>query len=160
MTQLSSARGFTLVETLIATGMLVTAIAGLAQLFALSVRFTRDSSQYGAALVAAQDKLESLRSLRFTYDDNGNAVTDPRLAPSPSTSLSENSDAYADWLDDNARVVGEDGAAYVRRWRITEILSDDPAAIALDVCVFDVSGINREPVHAAACLSTVRVRQP
>ena len=50
MTQQTSARGFTLVETLVATGVLVTAIAGLAQLFALSMRFTRDSDPFKATV--------------------------------------------------------------------------------------------------------------
>jgi type II secretory pathway pseudopilin PulG len=160
MTHRSSARGFTLVETLIATGVLVTAIAGLAQLFALSVRFTRDSGQFGAALVAAQDKLESLRSLNFTYDDNGNVITDPRLTPSPVTSLGENLPSYVDWLDSSGAVVRERGAVFVRRWRISEISSDDPGAIAIDVCVFTTPAVNRYPIHADACLATVRVRQP
>lgn len=151
--------GFTLVETLIATAVLVTAIAGLAQLFALSLRFTRDSAQSGAALVAAQDKLESLRALRFGYDENGAALTDPRLQPSPPTSLSESVAAYADWLDDAGTVVEETGASYARRWRITEV-AVDPAAIAIDVCVFRMPAINREPIHADACLVTARVRQP
>ena len=156
MTQPSSASGFTLVETLIATGVLVTAIAGLAQLFALSVRFTRDSAQFGAALVAAQDKLESLRALRFSYDDNGALLTDGRLQPSPPTSLSENVAGYVDWLDDAGNVVAAGGASYVRRWRITPIATDDPAAIAIDVCVFGLPALNREQ----PCLATARVRQP
>ena len=160
MTQQNSVRGFTLVETLIATGILVTAIAGLAQLFALSLRFTRESAQSGAALVAAQDKLESLRALRFGYDDNGAALTDPRLQPSPPTSLSENVTAYVDWLDDAGNVVSEAGASYARRWRITEIAADDPAAIAIDVCVFRMPVANRDPIHADSCLVTARVRQP
>src|SRR5687767_12340156 len=156
MTQPLSARGFTLVETLIATGVLVTAIAGLAQLFALRVRFPRDSAQFGAALVAAQDKLESLRALRFSYDDNGAALTDGRLQPSPPTSLSENVAGYVDWLDDAGNVVPEGVASYVRRWRITQIATDDPAAIAIDVCVFGRPALSRE--HT--CLATARVRQP
>lgn len=160
MTLQTSARGFTLVETLVATGVLLTAIAGLAQLFALSVRFTRDSAQFGAALVAAQDKLESLRSLRFGYDDSGTAVTDPRLQPSPPTSLSEDIAGYVDWLDDGGNVVNQARASYARRWRITEIAADNPAAIAMDVCVFNMPVRNRDPVHADTCLATARVRQP
>lgn len=160
MTHRFASSGFTLVETLIATGVIVTAIAGLAQLFALSVRFTRDSAQFGLALVAAQDKLESLRSLRFTYDDNGAAVTDSGLRPSPARSLTENLGAYVDWLDETGAVVAERDAALVRRWRVSEIASDEPAAVAIDVCVFEAVGANRDPDHAEACLSTVRVRQP
>lgn len=160
MTHRPSIRGFTLVETVVATAVLVTAIAGLAQLFALSVRFTRESGQFGAALVAAQDKLESLRSLNFTYDENGNARTDPRLYPSPVVSLAENIHPYVDWLDEGGTVVPERAAAFVRRWRISTIASDDPAAIAIDVCVFAAPATNRHPIHADACLATVRVRQP
>ena len=147
-------------ETLVATGVLVTALAGLAQLFVLSVRFTRESAQSGAALVAAQDKIESLRALRFGYDDSGAAVTDPRLAPSAATSLSENIDGYADWIDEAGNVMTEVGASYVRRWRITTIAAGEPAAIAIDVCVFSAPAINREPGNADTCLAIARVRQP
>lgn len=160
MSDRSIARGFTLVETLIATSVVVTVIAGLAQLFALSVRFTRESGQFGAALVAAQDKLESLRALRFTYDDTGQPITDPRLVPSPANSLVQSVGAYVDWLDQAGNVVSEAGASYVRRWRITNVALDDPAAVAIDVCVFAAPAANRQPADADACLATVRVRQP
>jgi type II secretory pathway pseudopilin PulG len=161
MTHTHSARGFTLIETLIATGLIVTALAGLAQLFTLSVRFTRDAGQFGVALVAAQDKLESLRSLSFRYDETGAAATDPRLRASPGGTLAADVDGFVDWLDDRGSVLGgAAGAAYVRRWRVTGIAVDDPAAIAIDVCVFRLPGVNTEPVHADACLATIRVRQP
>jgi type II secretory pathway pseudopilin PulG len=160
MTNQFSTRGFTLVETLIATGILITAIAGLTQLFALSVRFTRDSSQFGAALVAAQDKLETLRSLRFGYDEDGRPVTDPRLHASRQTSLDENIDSHFEWLNDDGSVGAERGSSYVRRWRIAEIAASEPAAIAIDVCVYAAPAANSGPNHADACLGSVRVRQP
>ena len=139
--------------------MLVTAIAGLAQLFALSVRFTRDSGQFGAALVVAQDKLESLRSLQFGYDDNGNPLTDPQLASSPAASLTEDIEPYVERLNERGKVVGDSTAAFVRRWRIRAIAADEPAAIVIDVCAFEVTS-NPTSAHAEACLGTVRVRQP
>jgi type II secretory pathway pseudopilin PulG len=161
MTNRPSTRGFTLVETLIATGLLVTVIAGLAQLFALSVRFTRDSGQFGVALAAAQDKLEALRALRFAYDEGGGIVTDARLAASPATSLSSNVAGYMDWLDaSGAALAGATGAQYVRRWRITVVADDEPQVMAIDVCVFNIFSANRDPHDADACLATVRVRQP
>lgn len=161
MTDKRCTRGFTLVETLIATGLLVTAIAGLAQLFALSVRFTRDSSQFGVALAGAQDKLEALRALRFAYDEGGEIVTDARLTASPVASLSEDVAGYVDWLDGSgAALPGAHGAEYVRRWRITAVAADEPEAIAIDVCVFNIFSATREPHDADACLATVRVRQP
>ncbi len=157
----SQARGFTLVETLIATGLLVTALAGLAQLLAMSVRFTRDAGQSGVALMGAQDKLESLRALRFGYDDSGEPVTDARLDPSPSMALSENAPGYVDWLDaSGVALAGAAGAAYVRRWRITPAGDEDPSAIVIDVCVFHARAALHSPDHAEACLATARVRQP
>jgi hypothetical protein len=161
MTQTPSARGFTLLETLIATGLIVTAVAGLAQLFALSVRFTRDAGQFGVALVAAQDKLESLRSLPFGYDEGGEPVTHPGLLASPAHTLAGDVERYVDWLDERGGVVSRaPGAAYVRRWRVSEIAVDEPDAIAIDVCVYRLPGLNSEPAHADACLATIRVRQP
>jgi type II secretory pathway pseudopilin PulG len=160
MTHQSSTRGFTLVETLVATGVLVTAVAGLAQLFALSARFTRDSAQHGAALVAAQDKLESLRALRFSYDDSGAPLTDPGLQPSPPASLSANTDGYVDWLDHAGNPASEGRASYARRWRIATLAANDPAALVIDVCVFSMPAGTGDPVHADSCLATARVRQP
>lgn len=155
-----SQRGFTLLETLIATGLIVTAAAGLAQLFALSVRFTRDAGQFGVALVAAQDKLESLRSLTFGYDAGGEPLTDPGLRASSAATLSGDVERYVDWLDERGNVLGAAaGAAYVRRWRVSEIAGDQPETVAIDVCVYRVPGVNAEPAHADACLATIRVRQ-
>lgn len=161
MTHTACRRGFTLIETLIATGLIVTAVAGLAQLFALSARFTRASGQFGVALVAAQDKLESLRALRFDYDEAGDPVTDPALRASPPNTLLGDVVSYVDWLDaGGARSGSSTGASYARRWRITEIAAEEPAAIAIDVCVFHLPGVNTLPAHADACLATARVRQP
>jgi hypothetical protein len=51
-------------------------------------------------------------------------------------------------------------AAFVRRWRITSLGPGEPDAIAIEVCVFPAPAPNGGPAHAAACLSTARVRQP
>ena len=154
-------RGFTLVETLIATGLLITAMAGLAQLFALSARYTRDTVQFGVALAAAQDKLEALRALRFAYDAGGEIVTDARLTVSPVASLSEDVVGYVDWLDaSGAALTAPTGGEYVRRWRITAVAADEPEVIAIDVCVFSIFSANHDPHRADACLASVRVRQP
>lgn len=161
MTHKHVPNGFTLIETLVATGLIVTAVAGLAQLFALSVRFTRDSGQFGVALVGAQDKLELLRASAFGYDGDGAPVTDASLSASPPDSLETDLPGYVDWLDDLGHARGTaDGASYVRRWRVSVIAADDPEAIAIDVCVFRLPGRNTAPSHADACLATIRVRQP
>lgn len=161
MTHTPLARGFTLIETLIATALIVTAVAGLAHLFTLSVRFTRDAGRFGVALVAAQDKLESLRALAFGYDEGGAALTDPGLRPSPGGTLSADVERYVDWLDaSGAALSSAHGSAFVRRWRITAITIDEPEAVAIDVCVFRLPATGALPAQAEACLATIRVRQP
>ncbi len=101
MSSPASARGFTLFETLVATGILVTALAGIAQLFVLSTHLTRGASASASALVTAQEKLESLRGLAFTYDHGGAPVTASELASSLASSLDEDIDGNVDWLDDD-----------------------------------------------------------
>lgn len=156
----SPSPGFTLVETVIATAVLITALAGIAQLFVLSARFMRDASRSGAAVVAARDKLEMLAALRFGYDDDGRPVTDARLHASRQTSLHENTHSYFEWLRDDGSVGDEPGASFVRRWRITQTAANEPAAITIDVCVYSTGAANSRPEQAAACLGSVRVRQP
>jgi type II secretory pathway pseudopilin PulG len=161
MSTITSARGFTLLETVVATGILVTALAGLAQLFVLGTHLTRQATESGAALVAAQDKLERLRGLTFGYGAAGEPVTDSALLPSSSSSLSEDIPPYVDWLD----AAGEphddpDEAVMVRRWRVASVGETSPDAIAIEVCVFKAPAHEAGPQAADACLSTVRVRQP
>lgn len=118
----SSHDGFTLLETVVATGVLVTALAGIAQLFALSVRSTREAGVQGTALVAAQAKLELLRSLAFTYGPVGEPITDAALASSAGSSLAEDTPGFVDFLDHQGRPVDAaddaQGAAFTRRWRV------------------------------------------
>ena len=156
----SSARGFTLVETLVATGILVTALAGVAQFFVLGSHLTRQAGASGIALVAAQDKLESLRGQAFTYDPSGLEATAAALEPSPQSSLSEDTDPYVDWLDDYGQARDSpDDAVLTRRWRITSLGETTPDAIAIEVCVYPFMP-DGEGGSADACLSTIRTRQP
>lgn len=152
-------RGFTLFETLVATGILVTALAGIAQLFILSSQMTLRANAAGAALSAAQDKLEVLSGLAFDYDSAGNAVTDPRLQPSPEDSLDKDLAPYVDWIDPSgARSTTPDDAVFVRRWRVSPI-AGTPDSIAVEVCVFRMPA-GPTALSADVCLSTVRARQP
>ena len=156
MSSLSSTRGFTLIETLVATGILVTALAGVAQLFVLGSQLTRQAGASGAALIAAQGRLERLGGQAFTYDPAGLMVTDPALEPSPESSLAEDVDPYVDWLDADGEATNDaDAAVLTRRWRVTSLGATTPDAIAIEVCVFRFGARS-----ADACLSTIRTRQP
>ncbi|HYE89339.1 MAG TPA: hypothetical protein VEA16_23475, partial [Vicinamibacterales bacterium] len=112
----SSVRGFTVVETLVAAGILVTAMAGIAQLFILGAHLTRQASRSGAALLAAQNKLEELRGLPLGFDAAGGAVTHPDLQLSPASTLDADEPPYCDWLDAGGETqLDPDTAVFVRR---------------------------------------------
>jgi type II secretory pathway pseudopilin PulG len=161
MSSTNSPRGFTLIETLVATGILITALAGVAQLFVLGTQLTKDASASGLALVAAQDKLESLRGLTFAYSGLGQPITDPALQPSLESSLAESLPPYVDWVDASGESRSDaEGAVLVRRWRITALPTTTPDAITIEVCVFQVRAVGNDPQSADACLSTLRTRQP
>jgi type II secretory pathway pseudopilin PulG len=158
-----SASGFTLLETLIATSVLVTVLAGVAQLFVLSVRFAGSSGRRGLALTAAQAKIEDLRSRRLGYDAAGDPVTDPVLTPSPPGALSSDADGYSDALDANGEVISADeerAGTFARRWAITRVDDLVPEALVIEVCVFREPAGDAPLAAAEACLSTIRVRQP
>lgn len=158
MSSHQSIGGFTLLETVIATGILVTALAGVAQLFVLGTHLTRQATVAGAALVSAQDKLETLRGLPFSYDAAGMAITDPSLAISPSNTLADDVPRYVDFVNAQGEAVDRaDAAAFTRRWRVSSIDTASPPAIAIEVCVFTPPATAN---GADACLSTIRSRQP
>jgi type II secretory pathway pseudopilin PulG len=161
MSSLRSTRGFTLIETVVATGILVTALAGLAQLMVLSAHLTRQASASGMALAAAQDKLESLRGLAFTFDAEGVPITSPGLQRSPAESLDADLAPAVDWIDARGESVAAVGAAsYARRWRISTVADAIPDAIAIEVCVFKTPAAGLHSESADACLATIRTRQP
>lgn len=154
-------RGFTLVETLVATGILVTALAGIAQLFILSTHLTRQANTAGAALVAAQDKLETLIAAPFDYDSTGGVVTDAGLELSPPSSLDEDIDPFVDWIDaSGAPSDTADDSVFVRRWRVSAMSSGAPDSVGVEVCVFRMPADGVTARAADACLSTIRTRQP
>lgn len=161
MPRISSPRGFTLVETLVATGVLVTALAGVAQLFVLGAQLTRNANVSGAALIAAQDKLEALSGAPFGYDAVGAPVTGSALQPSPANSLDADVEPYIDWTDASARSRADAAqAVFARRWRVSTLAAGPPDAIAIEVCVFRMPAVNQHARGAEACLSTIRTRQP
>ncbi len=159
---LKTFEGFTLLETLVATGILVTALAGIAQLFVLGVRLTRESGSQGMALASAQAKLETLRSLAMAYGSAAEMVTDQALEASPAGSLREDTAGYVDALDAGGRTVEDEDsdAVFTRRWAITPIDDQVPEAVVIEVCVFRAPADGVTPVAAEACLATIRSRQP
>src|SRR5258708_7912984 len=69
-------RGFSLLEVLIATSILVVGVASLAQLFTLSTRTNASARTTTFAAVLAQQKMEQLRGLTWGFDSLGLPISD------------------------------------------------------------------------------------
>src|SRR5919201_2560351 len=72
----ASEGGFSLVETIIASGVMITAVVGLAQLFVMSTRTNVAAKSTSITAVLAQQKMEQLRSLEWGFDALGLPNTD------------------------------------------------------------------------------------
>jgi type II secretory pathway pseudopilin PulG len=140
--------GFTLIEVVIALGLMVTVSIGVAQLFAMAVRSGAAAREQTASTILAAAKLEQLRSLTWSYDATATTPV-PRsdstanlsldlpddsgtgLMPSPSGTLSANTPPFVDYLDEQGRWVGNGStppreATFIRRWSV-QALPESPA---------------------------------
>ena len=110
MTLAMNARGFTLIETLIAVSITIVGLTALAHLFVISVQANADARRATFASVLAAQKMEQLRSLPLALLQIGG-------------SLSDNLAGYCDFLDEYGRSLGTasdppGGTVYIRRWAI------------------------------------------
>lgn len=158
----SEPAGFTLIEVLIATALLVSMAIGVAQLMAIGVAAGRDSRFATATAILAAARLEQLRSLHWSYepgpggaviprsDLSANSSVDPPadggpgLAPSPPGTLAGNVPPYVDYLDAFGRWIGNGpspppGATFVRRWSIAPLPQDPARTLILTVLVTTVA---------------------
>ncbi len=176
---LRSLTGSTLIEALVALGLLVTAVAGLGQLFVQSAALARQTRNAAVVLAAAEAKLEQLRALVWSYDSTGGVVSDLEtdtsvvppapsggtgLGAAPGDSLDDNFVGYVDYLDETGRSLGTGAtavadASYARRWHIAP-LQASPDVLGIQVCVVPRSRIDAAPNAADVCLCTARARRP
>ena len=135
--------------------MLTVAVAGLAQLFALSTRMNFSARSTTFAAVLAQQKMEQLRSLTWGYDSAGVPVSDLAtditaatespaggrgLSTSPVDSLRANTDGYCDFVDRSGKSLGggtnaPPGTIYVRRWSVVPLPTNPTNTLVLQVLV-------------------------
>lgn len=133
--------GFSLVEVVVASGVLAAALLALAQLFAGVITDTRRAREMSDATVLASQKVEQLRALAFGTDDAGLPVTDAEydtaaeperagggtgLAVSPPATVDRDTPGFVDFLDDRGTPVGPGppapaGTRYRRRWSISRL---------------------------------------
>jgi prepilin-type N-terminal cleavage/methylation domain-containing protein len=137
----SNERGFTLIEVVVAVGLLAVLSVGIAQLFAVATKAIHGSRGQTSTALLAVEKMEQLRALTWGFDQGPNAVglpvsdlvtdlsTDPAAAgglglnPSPAGTLNSNVAGYVDYLDRDGQWVGTGQtpprtAVYVRRWAV------------------------------------------
>jgi type II secretory pathway pseudopilin PulG len=151
----ADARGFSIIEVLMATALMVAAVASLAQLFALSTTRNKSAKNTTFAAVLAQQKMEQLRSLTWGFDALGLPTTDTTtdttkfpetaggtgLSPSPVNTLQQNVVGYVDYLDSKGQTLGgasvnpPGSAVYIRRWMVEPLPTNPNNTIVLQVLV-------------------------
>jgi prepilin-type N-terminal cleavage/methylation domain-containing protein len=177
--------GFSLVETMVATAILATAIVSLAQLFVISVKTNNAAKNGSFAAVLAQQKMEQLRGLTWGFDTLGLPVSDVTtdtsvvpetptggtgLAPSPTNTLQASTLGYVDYLDQWGNSLGGGtnipaNTSYIRRWMVEPIPTNPNNTIVLHVLVtrrFDRGTANAGSVQRLpeeARLVTVKTRK-
>ena len=132
------ARGFSLIEVLVATAVTTIGTLAVAQLCAMSMRMNQNAQVMTVATLLASQKMEQLRALAWTLDPVGLPIseltTDTTIVPpvssggtglsaSPPGTLDINTPGYCDFLDGNGVTLGGGrdppaGTAFVRRWSI------------------------------------------
>lgn len=184
----SNSRGFSLVEVLVAMGILTAVSLGVAQLFALSAKNNLTAKGQTSTTSMAEQKIEQLRALTWGFDLAGQGlpvtdtttnltVTPPQhngtgLNPSPSDSLERNTDGFVDFLDANGQWVGTGttppgNAVYIRRWSITPLPTNPNNTIVIEVLVTPVvnemarveSVYTRTRMSGDALIITVKTRK-
>ena len=165
--------GFSLLEVVIATGIMASALVTLGQLFGLSVSTNRAAQALTYTTVLAQQKMEQLRGLEWGLDSLGLPVTDGEtdttaavetptggtgLSPSPPDTLTRNVPGWVDYVDRFGNMLGGGAnppakTVYVRRWSLEPLAHNVDDAIVIQVLVTPV--LNRGRADAAG--STVRL---
>ena len=153
----ADARGFSLLEVLVATTILTVGVLSVAQLFALSVRSNMSSKYTSFTAVLAEQKMEQLRSLTYGFDTLGLPLTDlttdttavpetptggTGLSPSPANSLKANTGGYVEFLDGAGKIISSNGTTtapantvYTRRWSIQPLPTNPNNTIVIQVLV-------------------------
>jgi hypothetical protein len=133
---LKSERGTTLIETVIATALLLVVMVGLLSMGALATVYTENHGHLEARTTEyAQDKMEQLLALVYT-DQAANTVTFPAAATGGtglriggSTNLASPVNGYVDWLKQNGDLLGGGTAPpsewfYERVWEVTALTTN------------------------------------
>ena len=118
----SKSSGFTLIEVLVATGIVVTVAAGAAALLGIAIRHDLQSRRQLAMAAAAAAKVDELVGTIATL-------------PAPSSAGGALDRAVAGYVD----TVSMAGFALERRWELSPLATSSPGAVAVVVRVSAVA---------------------
>jgi prepilin-type N-terminal cleavage/methylation domain-containing protein len=151
--------GFTLIEVLVAAGLMATLALGVAPLFAIAADRNRGAGLQTLATLFARQKVEEIKG----RDPSG-------LARSPAGSLDSDTDGHFDYLDARGVPMGRadsstpsaGGAAFVRRWAIAPLSAGPAGVIVIQVLVAPAGsaspGAGGWRLHGARVVAAVRER--
>ena len=159
----SNEAGFSLMEVLIAMGVMTVGLVALAQLFAVSTTANHASKTTTFAVMLAQQKMEQLRGLTWGFDTVGLPISDvstnssvvPQaagcpastvggegtgLSPAPGGTLSDNVSGWVDYLDINGCLLGggstpPNRTIYIRRWSVEPLPTNPNNTLVFQVLV-------------------------
>jgi hypothetical protein len=154
-------RGATLIEAIVAGGLLVTIATGTATLITLAHRLGIQAEQLMAATSIATARLQTLRAIPWDYGLDGSAGEVATLAPTPVDALERNTAGCSEVLDNTGRAVSEPGAGpdtYTVRWKIRPSLAAVGDTRSIEICVFVWPASAGAP--PLACVASTRTRQP
>jgi prepilin-type N-terminal cleavage/methylation domain-containing protein len=150
--------GFTLIEVLVAAGLMATLALGVAPLFTIAADRNRGARLQTLATLFAWQKVEEIKSL----DPAG-------LARSAAGSLDSDIVGYFDYLDVRGVPVGRadssapsGGATFVRRWAIAPLSAGPAGVIVIQVVVAPAGDASHGAIgwrlHGARMAAVVRER--
>jgi prepilin-type N-terminal cleavage/methylation domain-containing protein len=171
--RISGESGFSLVEVLVASAILMTGLIAVAQMFVTSTHQNMSARRVTTTSVLAQQKIEQLRALAWGFDEFGLpvsdyssniAVTPPTssggvgLQASPDFSLFTSTPGYVDYLDAYGNWVGNGAAPpataiYVRRWSIDPLPTNPNNTIVFQVLVGRIAPDGGPPTDLARQVS-------
>ena len=135
-----SCHGISLIETMIATFVLLTVATGLLTLFTVAIGQTEQQGNIASHTTeSCQDKMEQLMGLPFNDPGlGGTMLPGTTLGAIPPASAQP---GYEDYLDQNGSLLGSpDGATYMRYWSITTDSSGTLKTIKVVVTSSAVTG--------------------
>ena len=165
--RLSAADGFSLLETMIALGVLLIVAVGVLPLGLVAIRTTENQGHLMARTTEyAQDKLEQLTSLAW-----GDTTSDTRVFPATfaggsglavggSADPAAPANLYVDYLDIDGNVLGAAGGApanwyYQRVWQVTNpALNLKQTTVTATVRAAAVGGAGLAPLSTVTALKT------